>query len=293
MRFSAYLQLVRPANVITAIADILAGVAVATFSFPDQPLRPADVLLLCLSTAGLYAGGIVFNNVFDAELDAAERPERAIPSGRISKKNAICFGGLLLALGVGTAFAVGPVSGLIASAVAGCALLYDKFGKHHAVLGPLNMGLCRGGNLLLGVSLIPAALPLWGWAGLLPVGYIAAITLISRGEVHGGSKPTLYLAAGLYGLVGACQLFIACRLGHLGLATGLVLLHQVMIFRPLRVAIASPTGPHIGQAVRAGVLSLIVMDAAWVSVSGHLWAALAVLLLLPLSLKLAKVFAVT
>ena len=33
----------------------------------------------------LYAAGMVLNDAFDAELDARERPERPIPSGRISR----------------------------------------------------------------------------------------------------------------------------------------------------------------------------------------------------------------
>jgi hypothetical protein len=48
-----------------------------------------------------------------------------------------------------------------------------------------------------------------------------------------------------------------------------------------------------GKAVKAGVLALIVMDAAWVSISGNFVIALFVLILLPISIKLAKVFAVT
>ena len=49
----------------------------------------------------------------------------------------------------------------------------------------------------------------WWWIGILPVCYIAAITMISRGEVHGGNKNILYFAAFLYVLVSifSCYLF--------------------------------------------------------------------------------------
>ena len=78
----------RPANIVTSVADILAGIAIA--SAPGslvERIWPA-ALLLCLSTACLYGGGIVFNDVFDAELDKVERPERAIPSGLVSRREA-------------------------------------------------------------------------------------------------------------------------------------------------------------------------------------------------------------
>lgn len=293
MNLKAYLQLTRPANIITAIADILAGVTIATFSFSMEDINPTKVVFLCLSTIGLYGGGIVFNDIFDLELDKIERPERVIPSGKVSKNNAILFGILLLFLGVFGAMANSSLSSLIALAVATCALIYDKYGKHHSFLGPINMGLCRGGNLILGMSIIENSIPQWWWIGLLPVCYIAAITMISRGEVHGGNKNTLYFAAFLYVLVSTFQLFISFNLGNLLITLGFVILHIYLIFKPLVNAISNPIGPNIGKAVKAGVLSLIVMDAAWVSVSGNIFLAIAVLCLLPISIKLAKIFAVT
>lgn len=293
MNLKAYLQLTRPANIITAIADIFAGVTIATFSFSMEDINLTKVVFLCLSTIGLYGGGIVFNDIFDLELDKIERPERVIPSGKVSKNNAIIFGILLLFLGVFGAMANSLVSSLIALGVATCALIYDKYGKHHSFLGPINMGLCRGGNLILGMSIIENSIPQWWWIGFLPVCYIAAITRISRGEVHGGNKNTLYFAAFLYVLVSTFQLFISFNLGNLLITSGFVILHIYLIFKPLVNAISNPIGPNIGKAVKAGVLSLIVMDAAWVSVSGNIFLAIVVLCLLPISIKLAKIFAVT
>lgn len=73
------LRLTRPANVITAVSDILAGIAISGYFLHTNgdahPWKP--VLLLIISTMGLYAGGVVFNDVFDATLDAAERPGTA------------------------------------------------------------------------------------------------------------------------------------------------------------------------------------------------------------------------
>ena len=293
MNIKAYLQLCRPANIITAIADILAGVAIANFATPITEVNAFGVLLLCISTVGLYGGGIVFNDIFDLELDKIERPERAIPSGRISLQNAFIFGTMLLLIGIISAFLNNSLSGIIASLVAILALVYDKYGKHHSFLGPMNMGLCRGGNLILGMSIVASTVSEWWWLGILPVCYIAAITMISRGEVHGGKKNTLYFAAFLYAIVNISQLTIAYKLDTLWFSLAFVSLHIFLIFKPLTKAISNPIGPNIGKAVKAGVLALIVMDAAWVSISGNFVIALFVLILLPISIKLAKVFAVT
>ncbi len=293
MNLKAFLQLCRPANIITAIADILAGVAIASFATPISELNPSGVLLLCISTIGLYGGGIVFNDIFDLELDKIERPERTIPSGKISLQNAWIFGTTLLLVGIIAAFFNNSLSGIIATLVAVSALIYDKYGKHHSFLGPINMGLCRGGNLILGMSILASTVSEWWWLGILPVCYIAAITMISRGEVHGGNKNTLYFAAFLYVIVSISQLTIAFKLDNLLITLAFVSLHIYLIFKPLLKAISNPIGPNIGMAVKSGVLALIVMDAAWVSVSGNFVIAIFVLILLPISIKLAKVFAVT
>ena len=140
MKLSAILQIVRPANVITAITDVLAGVAIAGY-FVFNTLTMLNIILLSIATAGLYAGGIVFNDIFDIEHDKKHRPERVIPSGKLSIKNATNLGILLFIIAICSAFLVSKSSGFIAIAIMSSALLYDKYGKHNIIIGPLNMGL--------------------------------------------------------------------------------------------------------------------------------------------------------
>lgn len=293
MSLKHYIQISRPANIITAIADVLAGIAITNclISFPTTVLP--DVIALCIATIGLYGGGIVFNDIFDLELDKIERPERVIPSGKISKQNAILFGSLLFFVAIMAAFYSSNTSGLIAILIAILALIYDKYGKHYSIFGPVNMGLCRGANLLLGISILPSFLESTWWYSIVPIVYIAAITMISRGEVHGGKKNILYLAGAFYIIIGLFQLSIAYTYDSFYFAIGFVLLHQILIFKPLLKAIENPVGANIGKAVKAGVLSIIVLDAAWASTSQNILFALFILLLLPLSIKLAKAFSVT
>ncbi len=283
-----YLQLTRPANLLTALADILAGMAIAGFPFSGEPY-----VYLLLATLGLYGGGVVLNDVFDAELDSIERPERPIPSGRVPLRAATIFGGLLLASGILSARFFSLTSGLIALGIAILVILYDRNAKHSKFWGPIVMGMCRGGNLMLGISVLPAALSSYSWLGVIPIIYIGAITMISQDEVHGGMRRTLYLAALLYAIVHLVQLGVAYGQGNLLVALPLVALHIFLVARPLWTAIQNPVGPLIGKAVKAGVLSLIVMDAAWCVAFGQWPLALLVLLLLPLSIYLAKIFAVT
>jgi hypothetical protein len=283
----------RPANLITAVADILAGMAIAGLHFETDNFLWGSAVLLIISTIGLYGGGVVFNDVFDAELDAIERPERAIPSGRVSKQNASILGISLLFIGILTAFMVSQTSGILAIIISFLALFYDRYGKHNNLFGPINMGLCRGVNLLLGISIINESISDWWWVSIVPIIYISAITMISRGEVHGGNKNHLYFAGFLYILVSIFQGYVAYSLGNIALAILFILLHIFLIFKPLANAIVSPIGQNIGKAVKAGVLSLIVMDAAWVAASGNWLLAILVVGLLPISMRIGKYFAVT
>ncbi|GAA5222240.1 UbiA-like protein EboC [Membranihabitans marinus] len=295
MNIKPYILLIRPANIVTAFSDILAGVAIASIAQNSiiDISNGFGLIFLLLSTLFLYGGGIAFNDVCDAELDTLERPERPIPSGQITKGAALIYVIVLFILGIFFAFLHDSISGLIAIFIMACAVIYDKYGKHHSLLGPINMGLCRGGNLMLGISILPLAVESWLSISLLPVLYIAAVTIISRGEVHGGHKKMMIFSAILYGGVHLSQLVIAWSIGYLWLALPFVLLHIYFIFSPLLKAIQSPLPSNIGRAVKHGVLGLIVMNAAWASVSGNYILALIILALLPLSIQLSKYFAVT
>jgi hypothetical protein len=282
----------RPANIVTAISDIFAGAVIAGYASGVSELSSLPYLII--STIGLYGGGVVFNDVFDADLDRVERPERPIPSGLISEKEGALLGASLLIVGIAAAsgLSIYP-SGVIALFIAIAALVYDKWGKHHRFLGPLNMGLCRGLNLLLGISVVPEALFQFGYLAVVPIVYIAAITMISRGEVHGGKSNTMLLAAFLYLVVLASILYASIVHGYSLYTILFLAIFSLLIYPPLMRAFRDPVGKNIGMAVKAGVLALIVMNASWATAFGGLYPALVIILLLPASIFLARLFAVT
>lgn len=333
----AYLQLLRPANIVTAWADILAGAAIALgiAGTPlDQMVLPpggslgGSVAWLLLATTGLYAGGVALNDVVDAELDAQERPERPIPRGQIARRRAGMLAIGLLLLGIGAACQVSWLSGGVALGVASLAVIYDAIAKSSAWFGPLVMGLCRAGNLLLGISLLrvlsrlndlslddrllhgldsvsrvqswwlslhlPVLYP-WPYLSILclPLVYIGAITLVSQGEVQNARRRNgvgaLVMMLGVF--VGVVAIAV-----HRGQALAVLPVVGLLIVRvvpPFWQTVVEPSPRAAGMAVRAGVVSLIVLDGAIAAgfvgwVGGGL-----ILLLLPLSMGLARLFAVT
>ena len=295
MKLYPYLQLMRPPNLVTAVSDIWAGMALAGYlneiTWTSTDLTP--FILLSIASVCLYAGGVVFNDVFDAALDSIERPERPIPSGRISIKTARILGSILLVISILLSFFIHVASGTIAIIVSVLALVYDKWGKHQSLVGPINMGLCRGGNLLLGISIIPAAISSVWWLSIVPVIYIAAVTIISRGEVHGSPRSYLFFALFLYVIVIAAITSAAFFRKNIIETLPFLVVFGIMVLPALFKAIRTLKPSMIGKAVKAGVLGLILLNASWVAASASIAWAVITALLLPFSMLLAKPFAVT
>lgn len=303
-KLRAYLVLMRPPNLLTALADIMAGFAASaalhhaigtnTFDFIQHDLPWSALGSIGLASMCLYGGGVVLNDYFDTEIDLVERPERPIPAGKVSKLQALRLGATLLLMGVSLAFLTSIYSGIIAFVITVLVVSYDARAKHHPFFGPLNMGLCRGANLLLGISIFPEHLGSLGFLVIIPIIYITAITMVSRGEVHGGSRITYYMAFSLYLLTAAMILSLGLLdMFSVGQSIFYLVLLLAMVIPPLYKARSGDNPALIGKAVKFGVLGLVLLDATIASGFAGWFFGLLLLLLLPFSILLAKSFAVT
>ena len=183
---NAWLRLFRLPNLLTVPGDVLAGFLLA----PAASSAPGSRFLLALP-AGLllYAAGLALNDLFDYAEDLRDRPDRPLPSGAIARETAaavalvfIWIAGFFAAFGGALAVVVPLVF---------CVVVYNVGLKRHAVLGPLFMGACRAGNLLLGAA---AANGVWfaapgPWLGALVLGlYVAGVTRLARNETAPDAK---------------------------------------------------------------------------------------------------------
>jgi 4-hydroxybenzoate polyprenyltransferase len=283
----ALITLLRPANVTTALADVAAGFAIANEGYGRVPGS------LLLATACLYAGGVALNDFFDRHVDRLERPERPIPAGQVPARVAAVMGASLLVAGVISAAVVNRHALLIAAVIAGLVLLYDAWGKRHAITAAPNMGLCRAFNLLLGVAAVPPALSERWPIALIPFAYIVAVTAVSRGEVHGGSRrlvtfALVSLSAALLGLA-----FLVVRSGHAAIAALVLAVLASRVMPPFLAARRRPDAARIRTAVQRGVLSLVLVDAALgTAYAGPVYGAIIVATALVAGL-LARLFPVT
>lgn len=286
----------RPANALTAAADVVAGwcIAGATDWRTLALLAPASMLL--------YAGGITLNDVCDATIDAVERPERPIPSGAISRRAAAAIAFGLLIAGGALAFGASMMSdasrhaGLIACALIVAIVLYDGALKRNALTGPIGMGACRGLNLALGMSASATALGAWWAVGAVHALHVAGVTAMAWSEAdetprRRGAVVAL-VATSLTVLGWGAIGFTAPAISEVTLWVFLVCFAALTI--PSFVgAMRTPRRDIIRGAVKAGVLGLIALDAAIAAGFAGPVYGLATLALLPLSVWLGLRFAVT
>lgn len=305
-RILAYLQLCRFAAVFTAMADILLGFLLTR---PDLA-SGRELGLLLVASSGLYLAGMVFNDLFDRNIDARERSGRPIPSGRVSLRGAAIFGTALLALGLVAAGFVGRQSAFIATYLVGAIFLYDGMLKS-TPLGPPAMGGCRFLNVLLGASTAfdPAAGGATNasvWANpqvcvALGLGiYIAGVTWFARKEAGTSSRWQL---AGALAVINLGILLLIAFVLHWPdpemiprswNASLILAAIGVIINRRLMSALYDPVPAKVQASVRTLLMSLVMLDASIVFFvnENRLYAFGVVLLLLPAQ-GLARFLAVT
>ncbi|MCG5467604.1 UbiA family prenyltransferase [Micromonospora sp. LAH09] len=169
-------ELVRAPAALSVPGDVIAGATAAGALSPRTPaLAGASVLL--------YWAGMAANDWSDRRLDAVERPERPIPSGRVTPAAAVGLAAGLTAAGVGLAAAVGGRRAVaLAVPLAATIWGYDLLAKNTAA-GPAVMAACRGLDVLLGASggRLTRALP----AAATVAAHTWTVTALSRREVSG------------------------------------------------------------------------------------------------------------
>ncbi|TDC53437.1 4-hydroxybenzoate polyprenyltransferase [Jiangella ureilytica] len=187
MRFRDVVELVRAPAALTVPGDSLAGAAAAGFPYG------ARTAVTPLASACLYWAGMALNDYADRDLDRLERPERPIPSGRVTPSQALGLAAGLTAAGLGLAAAAGGRPALrVAVPLAATVWAYDLLVKPTPA-GPVAMAAARGLDVLLGAGgrERAAALP-----ALAVAVHTAGVTVLSRGEVHGASPSSGRFAVG-------------------------------------------------------------------------------------------------
>ncbi|MGX7675637.1 SCO3242 family prenyltransferase [Plantactinospora sp. DSM 117369] len=287
-------ELVRAPAALSVPGDVVAGAAAAEALDRRVPgLAGASVLL--------YWAGMAANDWADRELDARERPERPIPSGRVSPGLALGVSAGLTAAGIGLAGLAGGRRALaVAVPLAGVVWAYDLRAKSTPA-GPAVMAACRGLDVLLGASggRVVRAVP----AALTVAAHTYTVTELSRREVSGATRalPAATLA-GTAAVAAAAvarhrpadtaeparrpgwqTLVPAALAGWYGLQYGTA---------QARVA-ADPQASRVRAAVGAGITGLPALQGALVARAGAALLGVAVAAAAPIGRRLARLVSPT
>lgn len=296
-----WLKLVRFPNLFTIVADVL--MVALVFSLPWEWM-----LLAGLGSVAVYMAGMVLNDVHDYAEDCQWRPERPLPSGKITLSAARQGGwGLLLAGWCGF-LAASQLAGTwypagMATLLAGSVVAYNSSLKSTPI-GPFLMGLCRGLNLVALMSFAPEWLdfstPFWR----IPVGitcYILGLTWFARAETEGADRPgTIWLIGSVLVMAGGLGLFYPYVSELMAWNPGRViplllaepwrwsiLVMFLMVFLTFRCTMAIFDSPQrVRRMVKQAIFTIFLIDAGVVLVSCGLPASLLILaLLIPASVS--------
>jgi 4-hydroxybenzoate polyprenyltransferase len=236
----------------------------------------AGWLPLAAASMVLYASGMALNDLFDLEIDRAERPGRPLPSGRVSRSFAAWLGWGGLVLGPALARTSGPRPALVAVVLSLAILAYDG-GLKRSILGPEFMGSCRGLNLLLGMSHAPSLGGPVAWLAALCFGaFVAGVTWISRSETKSGETRNLLLGLTIEDLALLGLMAVALQAGSFPAPRtdrdiipleGLLVLALVALAVNAAAtrAIYRPVPAVIQRTVKTGILALVWIDVGLVA----------------------------
>ena len=143
-----YIEILRPGNAI------MGAITIVLIAFIDHTLS-VPLLLAMLAVFFETAAGNVINDYFDYNIDLINKPERPLPSGRISKKNGRNYGYLLFILGTVCGFLISYLTNnwipFIIVLIADIILyLYAYKLKTTPLIGNLTVGFMTGFGFVFG-----------------------------------------------------------------------------------------------------------------------------------------------
>ncbi|MFB6135540.1 MAG: geranylgeranylglycerol-phosphate geranylgeranyltransferase [Halobacteriaceae archaeon] len=143
-------ELTRPVNSVAAGALTFVGGYVGG----GARAEPAMLALAVVATVFAVAGGNAINDYFDRDVDRINDPERPIPRGAVTPRDALAFSGVLFALAVGAVLVL-PWPALVIAVVNLLALLaYTELFKGLPGVGNAVVAYLGGSTFLFGAAAV-------------------------------------------------------------------------------------------------------------------------------------------
>jgi hypothetical protein len=264
-RFCLLLKLGRVSNLPTVWTNVLAG---AVLSGGDWRNWRLGLMLVAMSS--FYVGGMYLNDYFDRAIDSRERPERPIPSGRISAGAVAAIGFCLVGAGAVATATMGPAAAAMAALLAISIVAYDLHHKANP-FAPVVMGACRALVYGATATALSGGVTIFGAIAAVAIAaFVAGLTYAARQESLdkiGNLWPLLLLAAPMLVAVGVF------RQGPGAMAVYLLL--AVWIAAAVYLLARRPVVGSVSRAVGWLIAGISLCDAAILASTGAIMPALA------------------
>lgn len=144
-KITGWMQLVRIPNLFTVPGDTILGFVIAggVISGNRFALSIASIIFM-------YAFGLITNDLADFNEDSLKRPNRPLPSGRVTRRSAKFAAILLLALALVISVRLNLYAFYSALLLAVFILLYNFIFKKDSIIGPFTIALCRVLSIVFG-----------------------------------------------------------------------------------------------------------------------------------------------
>jgi len=198
-----YVRLLRPINVFMVASMALAGIW-----FGNQN-SPWFIYFLGVIVAISYTGiAMIHNDILDIEIDKINAPHRALPSGRVTKQEALIYMIILFVIGTICGLFLTPESILIMGLTLVLSLSYNARLKKMGFIGNLAVGITATSAFLYGDAAANGwnnFWPFFNWTASIYLFTISAFLNTSREvckgimDTEGDAKYGVQTIAVLYG----------------------------------------------------------------------------------------------
>lgn len=143
-KLRAYIELSRPKNALMSVLGAATGWVNSTVVFDWR------FFLTCAIPPLVLMAGNAVNDYFDAPVDAINKPHRPIPSGKISRREALIFYATFSAVGVTLSSLLGPLELFIAAVFSSAWYVYARWLKRIGLPGNIIVSLGVAFTLIFG-----------------------------------------------------------------------------------------------------------------------------------------------
>jgi len=131
LRMRDLLSITRPPNGVLMIVAVMVGYYVQSARLPNL----TESFLASVTAYSLTSSSMILNDIVDRHIDAVSNPDRPIPSGRISVREAWVMAAFLGVVGLASAALQGAYTMIIAIGFYTLATLYNVYLKRRGLVG--------------------------------------------------------------------------------------------------------------------------------------------------------------